>query len=331
MEYPELSLDQRRLLVDAQQKYTAWREADRAFRASNKGAMTWKRSGGREYLYRIDGKVQRSLGVRSLETEQLKADYMQSRTASRKRVAKMRDGIKSSAKINRAMGLARVPKIAARVLRALDHDGLLGDGIFVVGTHALLAYEAQSGVVFAPELLATTDLDLLADVRSRLVLTLDENKRRGVMACLQKVDNTFEVQGDLFRAVNADGFFIDFIWPMSHREVMSPEYDLGGIAPTAIDGLQWLVNAPRFNAVAIAEDGEPVYMCCIDPRAFALHKLWVSKQPKREALKKRRDAAQAVAVAHVATLMGLPFDRRELSALPKLLMDGLDEIKRAGG
>lgn len=329
MDFPEFSLDQRRILIDAQQKFTAWREADRAFRASNKGSMAWKLSGGREYLYRIDGKVQRSLGVRSPETEQLKADYMQSRTASRKRVAKMRDGIKLASKINRAMGLARVPKIAARVLRALDHDGLLGDGIFVVGTHALFAYEAQSGVIFAPELLATTDLDLLADVRSRLVLALDEHKRRGVMACLHKVDDTFEVQGDLFRAVNADGYFIDFIRPMWRREVMSPEYDLGGIEPAAIDGLQWLVNAPRFNAVAIAEDGEPVFMCCIDPRAFALHKLWVSKQPERDALKKRRDAAQAEAVAYVATLLGLAFDRRELSALPRLLMDGLKELKRA--
>lgn len=291
--------------------------------------MSWKRSGGHEYLYRIDGRVQKSLGVRSPETERLKAGYMQSRTASRKRITKMREGIKASAKINRAMGLARVPKVAAQVLRALDHDGLLGDGIFVVETHALFAYEAQSGVVFAPELLATADLDLLADVRSRLVLALDENKRRGVMACLQRVDGSFEVQGDLFRAVNADGYYIDFIRPMSRGKVTSPEYDLGGIAPAAIEGLQWLVNAPRFNAVAIAEDGEPVYMSCIDTRAFALHKLWVSKQPERDGLKKRRDAAQAVAVAYVSTLMGLPFDRRDLAALPKRLTDGLDELKHA--
>jgi len=327
MEFPELTLDQRRVLIDAQQKYLAWREADRAFRASNKGAMAWKRSAGHEYLYRIDGKVQRSLGRRSPETEKLKADYMASRAANRKRVTKMRDGIKASAKINRAMGLARVPKIAAKVLRTLDHDGLLGDGIFIVGTHALFAYEAQSGIVFAPELLATTDLDLLADARSRLVLSLDESKRRGVMASLQKADDTFAVQGDLFRAVNADGYFVDFLRPMSKDEAFVKEIDLGGVAPVALDGLQWLINSPRFNAVAIAEDGEPVFLSCIDPRAFALHKLWVSRQPLRDALKRKRDVAQAKAVAHVAELLGVPFDRRNLSALPKALLEGLKELR----
>ena len=328
MELPELSLEQRRVLIDAQQKYSAWREADRAFRASNKGSMSWKRSSGKEYLYRIDGKVQRSLGARSPETEKLKADYMASRTASRRRVTKMRDGIKSAARINRAMGLARVPNIAANVLRALDHEGLLGDGIFVVGTHALFAYEATSGVMFVPELLATTDLDLLADVRSRLVLALDDNKRRGVMACLHNVDKSFAVQGDLFRAVNDDGYFVDFIRPMRKNEVFAKEIDLGGVEPAAIEGLEWLVNAPRFNAVAIAEDGEPVYMSCVDPRAFALHKLWVSKRPNRERLKARRDAAQAAAVAQVAELLGLTFNRRDLAALPAALLAELPQISK---
>jgi hypothetical protein len=327
MDFPELSLDQRRILIDVQQKFLAWREADRSFRSSNKGAMAWKRSGGHEYLYRIDGKVQRSLGPRSPETERLKSDYMTSRTANRKRVTKMKAAIKASAKINRAMGLARVPKIAARLLRSLDHDGLLGEGIFIVGTHALFAYEAQSGIVFAPDLLATSDLDLLADARTRLVITLDENKRDGVMASLRKVDDTFEVQANLFRAVNADGYFVDFIRPMTRDEVFGRDISLGGVTPAALDGLQWLVNAPRFHAVAIAEDGEPVYMSCVDPRAFALHKLWVSNQPTRDRLKSRRDVAQARAVAHVAELLGLPFDRHDLSALPKTLLDGLRELK----
>jgi Nucleotidyltransferase len=50
--------------------------------------------------------------------------------------------------------------------------------------------------------------------------------------------------------------------------------------------------------------------------AFALHKLWVSKQDAREAIKRRRDATQAAAVAEVAQLIGLKFDKKELAALP---------------
>ena len=328
MIFPELSLDQRRQMIDVQQKFEAWREADRVFRDSNKGSMTWKRVAGREYLYRIvNSRIQKSLGVRSAATEKLKSDYTASRAASRARVSKMRKAIDASAAINRAMGLARVPRIAADVLRALDHDGLLGNGLFIVGTHALYAYEARSGIIFEPELLATQDLDMLADVRSRLVLAIDDKKRPGIMATLHKVDKTFAVQKDLFRAVNADGYFVDIIRPMLKNEASIEEYDLGGVVPAAIDGLNWLVNAPRFEATAVAEDGLPVWMSCIDPRAFALHKLWVSKQLLRDPLKKRRDALQASAVANIAQLLNLNFDAKELSALPTALLCNWETLK----
>ncbi len=315
--FPELDLDQRRQLIDVQQRFEAWRTADRAFRISNKGSMTWKRIKGRAYLYRIvDRYTQKYIGPRSPETEALKNNYISSRTSNRARVTKMRKGIEKSAPINRAMGLGRVPLAAAKVLRALDRDGLLGDGLFVVGTHALYAYEAKSGIIFEPELLATRDLDLLADVRSRLVLAIDDRKRDGILPTLRSVDKSFAVQGDLFRAVNADGYFVDVIRPMMKDEIVANEYDLGGIVPVGIDGLKWLISSPRFEATAIAEDGKPVWMSCIDPRAFALHKYWVSKQESREAIKKRRDAVQAVAVANVADRLGLKANPKELTALP---------------
>lgn len=317
MEFPELELDQRRQLINVQQRFEAWRAADRAFRESNKGSMTWKTVKGKDYLYRIVSRTtQKSLGPRSPETEKLKTDYMASRSSSRARVTKMRKGLEKAAPINRAMGLGRVPRIAAKILRALDQNGLLGEGLFVIGTHALYAYEAKSGVIFEPELLATGDLDLLADVRNRLILALDDKKRDGILSTLLKADKSFAVQGDLFRAVNADGYLVDIVRPIRSNEIFAEEYDLGGIVPVGIDGLKWLVNSPRFEATAIAEDGMPVWMSCIDPRAFALHKYWVSRQESREAIKRRRDAFQAYAVADVAQRLGFKFDAKELSALP---------------
>ena len=322
MKFSELSLDQRRQLIDIQQRHEAWRFADRAFRASNKGSMSWKTVGGKQYLYRIDGRVQKGLGARSAANEALKEAYMSRRTTERARVTKMFKAINDSARINRAMGLARVPQIAADVTREFDRSGLLGDGLFIVGTHALYAYEARSGITFEPELLATRDLDLLADVRARLVLAIDGKRRDGILQTLRNVDKSFDVQGDLFRAVNSDGYFVDIIRPMRKNEGLLGEYDLGGIVPAGIDGLNWLINSARFEATAIAEDGKPVWMSCIDPRAFALHKLWVSKQDGREAIKRKRDAQQAAAVAEVAQLIGLKFDNKELAALPKELLEG---------
>jgi hypothetical protein len=306
---PELELDQRRQLIDVQQRFEAWRAADRAFRASNKGSMAWKRIKGREYLYRIVNRhTQKYIGPRSPETELLKNDYIASRTSNRARITKMRKGIEKAAPINRAMGLGRLPRAAATILRALDRAGLLGDGLFIVGTHALYAYEVKSGIIFEPELLATRDLDLLADVRSRLVLAIDDKEREGILPILKSVDESFAVQGELFRAVNADGYFVDVIRQMRRNEVSANEYDLDGIVPV----------------------GMPVWMSCIDPRAFALHKYWVSKQPSREAIKKHRDALQAAAVALVVERLGLKFNQKELSALPKELVSQWKNMIKIG-
>jgi Nucleotidyltransferase len=61
----------------------------------------------------------------------------------------------------------------------------------------------------------------------------------------------------------------------------------------AIFGLDWLINSPRVEAVAIDERGYPVRLVAIDPRAFALHKAWVSRREDREPLKAVRDLEQA--------------------------------------
>jgi hypothetical protein len=66
-----------------------------------------------------------------------------------------------------------------------------------------------------------------------------------------------------------------------------------------IHNLQWLLSAPKFSRVVIGEDGFPATMVAPDPRAFALHKLWVRQQDDREPVKKSRDQNQALAVAQL--------------------------------
>jgi hypothetical protein len=88
----------------------------------------------------------------------------------------------------------------------------------------------------------------------------------------------------------------------------------------SIFGLAWLVNSPKLNAVAIDERGYPVRLAVIDPRAFALHKAWLSAREGRDPLKAPRDRGQARAIATIATrYLKLPFDSHELDAIPKEL------------
>lgn len=294
--------------------------------------MHWRKStNGKEYLGRKYGASWKSLGVRSPETERKKLDYTEARTALRQRVTKLRKRLDSMAAVNRALRLGRIPKTPARILRKLDDVGLLDGQLVVVGTHSMFAYEARSGVLFESDLTATSDIDLMFDVRHRLSLAVSEGvPTNGIMGLLHSVDHSFKRTND-DRATNADGYYVDLIAPMRRNEATAPAIKLVNdndeLAAASIIGLQWLINAPRMEAVLVAEDGLPLRMPCIDPRAFALHKWWMSQRFDRDPIKKRRDAAQAKAVYEVATeYLNLDFKAKDLTALPLELTKAVKDL-----
>lgn len=338
MDFVELTHEQRRQLIDVQQAFTVWRAAFRQFQKSYRGTVRWKKSKGHQYLYRItyrgDVEIAKSLGPRSPETEKIKEDYTTARTRLRQRLKKVQTRLKTMARVNNALRLNRVPATEARILSALDREGLLGKQIFVVGTNALYAYEMKTGVLLSSGMLATRDIDLLWDDRPRLSLVVTEVEARGVIGILRDVDATFRPVGARsFRAENDRGYLVDLIRPQDPdmrrqrpEKIGQDEEDLYGVG---IDGLQWLVNAPKIEQVVIGADGLPILISCIDPRAFALHKLWVSQRLDRDPTQRPRDAAQAAAVAALVTAyLNLSFESNELSALPKELRRLSPELKR---
>jgi hypothetical protein len=337
MTIAELTNEQRRQLIDVRQVFEVWRAAEQQFRNSYKGTLRWKKSKGHDYLYRTvyrgDAEIARSLGPRSPRTEKLKEDYVAARARLRQRMRKTETRLKSMARINRALRLNRVPATEARILSALDREGLLGRQIFVVGTNALYAYETMTGAVLPGELLATRDMDLLWDHRPRLSLVITEVETAGVLGILRQVDSSFQPAGPRsFRAGNDQGYLVDLIRPHERDlRVKTPE-KIGQseeeLYAVGIDGLEWLVNAPKVEETVIGSDGMPLLMSCIDPRAFALHKLWLSRRADRSPAQRPRDAAQAVTVAAlVLAYLRLSFESRDLSALPKALRGFAPELK----
>jgi hypothetical protein len=295
--------------------------------------MHWHKAKGREYLGRKYTSPQRweSLGPRSPETERIKAAYKESRARLRQRLTRLHQRLERMAPVNRALRLGRMPDTPARILRRLDAVGVLGRDAIVVGTNCLYAYEARSGVLVDAALTATTDIDLLVDTRQQLTLALDERvSPEGVMGLLRRVDKSFERVAD-YRAANDAGYHVDLIMPLRSDEITAPVVRLSksndDLAAAAILGLQWMINAPKFEAVLIAHDGLPLWMSCIDPRAFALHKHWLSKQPEREGVKRRRDAEQSRVVAQIASdYLNLKFNAKDLSALPLTLVQGAKDL-----
>jgi hypothetical protein len=326
----ELSNEQRRQLIDTTQLFEGWREASKEFAHAYRGTMRWQKSKGNEYLVRQYNRTTESLGVRSPETEATKEAYTEARTRLRQRVTRMSSRLVEIAPMNRAQRLGRMPATPARVLRKLDEVGLLGKQLIVVGTHSLFAYEARSGVVFGSELTATTDIDLLVDTRAGMSLAIADRsaiKTEGVIGLLRQVDRSFKRTQD-FRAINEDGYYVDIIAPLpSNAKAVKLSELNDDLAAAEIIGLEWLINAPRFEAVIVAEDGLPLWMSCIDPRAFALHKYWVSQKLQREGIKRKRDDAQARAVYQVASaFLNLPFNAKSLTALPLELVQSAKEL-----
>ncbi|MGY4568331.1 MULTISPECIES: GSU2403 family nucleotidyltransferase fold protein [Bradyrhizobium] len=332
MDFQELNNDQRREVVNSQQRFQALRDAKEAYDA-HRGSLTWLQSKGREYLVRsyydkAGLRKQASLGPRSPETEKMKADFEAKRAAAEDRLKNLRDTMERQAAVNRALGLGRVPLIGARIMRALDGFGMLGSGIRILGTNAIYGYEASSGVRLDPGLATTEDIDLLFDARGGLTFVADDDvSQSSLMKILKRVDTSFERAKQTFRAVNRDGYLVDLIkpvqsppWKKAPDKIGSDPEDLTAVQ---IEGLDWLQNAPAFEAVAIDEKGQPVRIVAPDPRVWAAHKLWLSRRADREALKRQRDAAQAKAVGALVAnyLTHLPFDAEQLRMLPKEVVD----------
>ena len=329
----ELNNDQRRELINTRQRFEALRRAD-ARLSAYRGSMVWSRTKGADYLLRsyyddaTSARRQRSLGVRGKETERKKAEFDAGRVEAKTRYEAAREVMTRQAAINRALGLGRVPLLGAKIIRALDDAGLLGNGLRIIGTNALYAYEAAAGVFIDPELATTEDIDLLFDSRAALrFVATEEVAERGLIGLLRRVDRSFEKTSQSFRAANDEGYLVDLVkplreppWREDRAELAENSNDLTAVE---IEGLTWLENAPSFEAIAIDERGGPLRMITVDPRAFAAHKLWVSRQPARDPLKRVRDEAQARALAKlVATrLEHLVYQANELEMLPRAVFD----------
>jgi hypothetical protein len=329
----ELSSEQLRTAVDTQQLFEAWAEAfgrARTFR----GGMHWKTSAGKQYLFRSRDRrgYGKSLGPRSAETERTFEHFKRNKTEAKARETGLRRRMAEQARYCKAVRVARVPRLSAALGRELWRAGL-EDAVMIVGTNALYAYEAACGVqILSAGRLETQDLDLLLDSRRSLELIAGEVRREGLIGILRKIDKSFTVmEKQNFRAVNDRGFMVDLIRPMP-KPFWKKQPDMVGknadLKAADIQHLDWYLSAPKLRQIVIGEDGFPAPFTVPDPRIFALHKLWLSRQPGRDPLKKPKDREQAFLVAELVTryLPQSRFSKPELRMLPREVAQLADEL-----
>lgn len=327
MVFQELSDNQRRVYIDTAQLYEAYLSAYHKGRAY-RGGMHWKKAKGREYLFRSRDRYGygKSLGPRSPETEKILKEFRKNKQNAKKRLENLKDRLKEQARFCKAAMIQRVPRVAAETLRHLDRERLLGRNVIIVGTNALYAYEAAAGAYVDTSITATEDLDILWDVRSKLTLVADDIDKIGLLDILRKADRSFELSGPRsYRAINRDGYMVDLIKSEPKSIQIRERTQMGGsgdLKAAEIKNLHWLISSPKIHQIVIGEDGFPAAISAPDPRAFALHKLWLSKQDRRDPIKKQRDHDQAIAVARliVKYLPQYKFEATELRMFPKAIL-----------
>ena len=326
--FKKMTDNQRRVFIDTAQLYEAFMDTYKKS-GSYAGGMHWKKSKGREYLFRSTDRYGygKSLGLRSPQTERIIDEFRKAKRDIKERMSILKERLKEQARFCKAAMIQRVPRIVTNILRVLDQQNLLGKNIVVVGTNALYAYEAVAGIFFDSKIMATKDMDILWDIRPKLTLLADDKTEPGgLLAILRKTDRSFELSSSQrFRAVNRHGYMVDLIKAEPKKVMTIEPRRMGGpgdLEAIEIRNLQWLLSSPKFSQIVIGDDGYPSEMAVPDPRAFALHKLWLSGQTDREPVKKQRDRDQAMDVVRLV-IQHLPqyaFKRAELKMFPKELL-----------
>ena len=327
MEIKDLPEDAIRQYIDARQSFTAYEQA-KVRALAYRGGMVWKTVKGRDYLIKTTTKsAQTSLGVRSESTEAIYLKFTEGKLRSEESKRGLKAAVERHQRLNRALRIGRTPNIIIDVLTALESADMT-DYFTVIGTNALYAYETAASARIEEGLLATRDFDLLWDNRKKLSLALQEGPLiDGMIGLLKKIDRSFVIREDQkYTAVNKDGYEVDFIRRNS---------DVNPARFSALDddfwvvkarNADWLLSAPKFKEMVVGVNGQMAYINTVDPRAFALFKLWMAEQKDREYGKRLRDAAQAKVVVSLINERLPQFNFDDIKIFPASLVEKVDVL-----
>ena len=311
--------EETRLLVNLEQQYAVWMDAERVLfgLAYN---LKWKTVGGTDYLYEIidrqgNGK---SLGPRSAENEAAFDRYHADKKAALNRRDRSREALDETCRLYRALRLPLIPAEAARILREADRRSLLGTHLLVIGTNAVPAYFIEAGGRIMNAAAETQDFDLAWAAEH----DAEENP---VWAMLKSVDSTYTVNTErTFQARNAKAYEVELLVAPSRARNMGRN---AGPKPVPLHEQEWLLNGRFVSHVVVGRDAAPGRMVVPDPRWFALQKLWMAVQDKRNPLKRSKDEKQGMALLN-AIEDGMPQFRMDQAFEAELPADLLPHFQR---
>jgi hypothetical protein len=316
--------EQARVLVNLQQQYQVWMEAERALHALPYN-LARKDVKGRQYLYEIldrHGNA-KSLGPWSEAADTRLTDYREAKRSAKERRDAAREQIDVTSRLYRALRLPMIESMAGTILREADRRNLLASQLVVVGTNAMPAYSVEAGGFIRDVPDETLDFDL---AWSAEVMPEDGQP---VWELLKAVDPTFTVNTERkFQARNARAYEVELLAAPSRMKTMRRT---DKPSPIPLPEQEWLLNGRPVDHVLVGRDGNPARIVAPDPRWFALQKLWMAGKPERNPLKRPKDRKQGAALldAVAQAMPHYPLDRAFRDALPAELAPHFDSWSEA--
>ncbi|WP_340318214.1 GSU2403 family nucleotidyltransferase fold protein [Rhizorhabdus argentea] len=277
--------EQARVLINLHQQYEVWMEAERAL-ATMPYNLIRKEVNGYSYLYEVLDRANngKSLGPWSDEQEARlttyrgdKADWQMRRDTSKAR-------LDESCQLYRALRLPTLASAAGAIIREADRRSLLGHKLIVVGTNAMPAYHVEAAGMIRDIPDETLDCDLA------WTGTTFEEGQQPIWDMLKAVDRTFTINTERsFQARNAKAYEVEILAAPSRIGTI---FRTDRPMPIPLAEQEWLLNGRFVDHVVVCRDGTAARIVAPDPRWFALQKLWMASQSKRNPLKRPKDLRQ---------------------------------------
>jgi len=317
--------EQARALINLRPRYEAVIDAEREL-ANLPYNLVRKRVGDHEYLYEAIDRANngKSLGRMSAELEQRLSDYQATKRDLKERAATAQGLVEEIGRIARPLRLPRLADTAGEVLRELDRRRLLDGALLVVGTNCIPAYSLEAGGAISEAPDETEDFDL--------AWTADKPSEDAVLwTALKAVDPTFTVNTErMFQARNSKAYEVELLVAPSRVHTMARREKPH---PIPLPEQEWLLLGRPVDQIVPCRAGTAARLVVPDPRWFALHKLWLSSQAKRTALKIHKDRRQGLAVldAVAQAMPHYPLDAAFVDSIPPELVPYWREWREGRG
>lgn len=307
-----LTGEQARLLANLRQRYEVWRDNERALRALPYD-LRRKQVGDYAYLYEIHDRSGNGTSLGRFDeaaAERLTA-FKKEKTRRKADRSAGSDRLAETARLARATRAPLLSDAPGPILREADIRGLLDGRLLVVGTNALLAYSLEAAGRF--------DLDDETEDFDLAWAAEEQPEGTPFWDLLKAVDPTFTLNSEReFQARNRDAYEVELLVAPSRADTLGPREKP---RPIPLPEQEWLLLGTPVDQVVPCRDGGAARLVVPDPRWFALHKLWLGRQAKRNPLKRRKDLAQGEAVldAVAEAMPQYPLDSDFVSRLPEEL------------